>query len=280
MKVFFDVPKIKAFIENLYLITPCRIALFDDVFREIYTYSGRLSDFCKILRENETLLAECQKCDQFHFERCKKYKTTECYACHMGLQEIIVPIILKDKIVGYLMAGQIYHKKDDRFDFKPFADKLESFSFDLEQLNHSFSMLYTATPTQLEAIKQFLDMCVSYMCSHHLVGFNEDIRKEKIDTYILAHLNEEITVAQLCAEFGYTKTMFYRMTNELYGTPIMQHIKDIRMKKAKELLLDTTMKIQDIADATGCYDYNYFSKVFRQEVHCTPREYRKNRIKQ
>ncbi len=277
MNVNFDIEKIKKLIENLYLINPCRIAFFDAEYREIYTHSGRLSEFCSTLRQNEILNDKCRVCDNFHFELCKKQGSTLRYACHIGLYEIIVPILFDGKAVGYLMAGQI-RSVDDSFDLDSLLTKLNAFEFDNKQLINSFEKLYTSTPDQITAIQHLLEMCAFYISSNHLTSFGENPRKLEIDSYITSHINEELTVSRLCEHFGYGKTMFYRITNDIYGVSIMHHIKNVRIQKSKELLIDTTMKIHEIAELVGFFDYNYFTKIFKKEVHCTPRVYRKNRI--
>ncbi|MNL89168.1 HTH-type transcriptional activator Btr [compost metagenome] len=46
------------------------------------------------------------------------------------------------------------------------------------------------------------------------------------------------------------------------------------MDKAKELLSDPALKIQDISERLGYKDKNYFSKAFRNYYDCSPSEFR------
>ncbi|MNL54350.1 HTH-type transcriptional regulator CdhR [compost metagenome] len=46
------------------------------------------------------------------------------------------------------------------------------------------------------------------------------------------------------------------------------------MDKAKELLGDPDLKIQEISEMLGYRDKNYFSKAFRNYFDCSPSEYR------
>ena len=51
----------------------------------------------------------------------------------------------------------------------------------------------------------------------------------------------------------------------------------LRIGKAKELLADPSMRIQDVAEATGFSDVAHFSRSFKRFAGCTPGEYRNQR---
>lgn len=59
----------------------------------------------------------------------------------------------------------------------------------------------------------------------------------------------------------------------------MQHIRQLRIQKAKQYLSDTDLHIYEIAELVGIPDYNYFTKIFKKEANCTPKEFRENSIK-
>ena len=48
-----------------------------------------------------------------------------------------------------------------------------------------------------------------------------------------------------------------------------------KIEYAKELLICDYLSISDIAEMSGFSDVYYFSKVFKQETHTTPAQYRK-----
>ena len=51
--------------------------------------------------------------------------------------------------------------------------------------------------------------------------------------------------------------------------------RELRVTKAKELLLSTDMAVSNVAAAVGFGDYNYFIKVFKKEVGTTPAKFKK-----
>lgn len=59
------------------------------------------------------------------------------------------------------------------------------------------------------------------------------------------------------------------------GMTVLDKLTEIRLDKAKQLLLSTKLPIYDIAVKTGYENEFYFSKIFKKKVSCSPKEYRK-----
>ena len=57
--------------------------------------------------------------------------------------------------------------------------------------------------------------------------------------------------------------------------PFRDTIRDVRMKRVKELLLHSSLKLNQIADMVGYSDPKYMSKVFKEETGMLPAEFRK-----
>ncbi|WP_309121163.1 AraC family transcriptional regulator [Paenibacillus sp.] len=60
-------------------------------------------------------------------------------------------------------------------------------------------------------------------------------------------------------------------------TPIVDAINQVRMEKAKELLLTTDVSIADIAERTGYTNSSYFHRMFKKSFGVTPAEFRKSK---
>ena len=48
----------------------------------------------------------------------------------------------------------------------------------------------------------------------------------------------------------------------------------IRIDRAKELLGDSGARVQEVSDAVGFLDVAHFSRIFKNYVGCSPKEYR------
>ncbi|MDR0450868.1 MAG: helix-turn-helix transcriptional regulator, partial [Treponema sp.] len=66
-----------------------------------------------------------------------------------------------------------------------------------------------------------------------------------------------------------------RLFREELNLTLKSYVNSKRIEKAKDLLLNTNLKVQDIAAQLGYSHTQSFIAFFRQAVHCTPVEYRK-----
>ncbi|KRF02317.1 hypothetical protein ASG89_25060 [Paenibacillus sp. Soil766] len=96
-----------------------------------------------------------------------------------------------------------------------------------------------------------------------------------IKEYVAVHYNSNITLADLSARFFINPYYLSQLFKEKTGDTYLSYLMGIRIKKAKELLEETDLKIYEICQMVGYADTNHFSKLFERMNGCTPTEYRK-----
>ena len=69
---------------------------------------------------------------------------------------------------------------------------------------------------------------------------------------------------------NYFSMLFKRVT----GMNFIKYLQKLRIEKAKELLLQQDMKVQDILELVGFVNDKYFFKVFKEFVGATPHDYK------
>ncbi|MGA4366064.1 AraC family transcriptional regulator [Pantoea ananatis] len=96
-----------------------------------------------------------------------------------------------------------------------------------------------------------------------------------IKSYIDSHYHMEISRESVAKAFnispGYLSRLFSRESDVKFN----EYLKLARISRSKSLLINTTMKINEVAEKCGFSDTNYFCKVFRNINDCTPLEYRR-----
>jgi AraC-like DNA-binding protein len=97
----------------------------------------------------------------------------------------------------------------------------------------------------------------------------------KFSDYIEAHMNQTLSLADLCDEFHYSKNYIIRIFNEEFGVTPIQYINEAKMKRAMHLLEATSRPIGDIVAECGYLDYAYFYKRFVQKTGLSPLKWRK-----
>ncbi|WP_313134672.1 helix-turn-helix transcriptional regulator [Anaerocolumna sp.] len=93
-------------------------------------------------------------------------------------------------------------------------------------------------------------------------NYNKDISLKTIASY--SHLNP-----------GYISQLFKKES----GINFNKYLTDLRINKAKELLQERNLTIEEIATKIGYHDYFYFLKIFKKNVNKTPSEYRQELFK-
>ncbi|MCL2842805.1 MAG: helix-turn-helix domain-containing protein [Oscillospiraceae bacterium] len=101
----------------------------------------------------------------------------------------------------------------------------------------------------------------------------ENVVKE-IQTYIEMNYADEISLTMLSQWYYFSKEYLSRCFKEAAGCGIYEFVTDTRMKKAKELLMNTNAKISVVAKMVGYKDQNYFSRVFKKYYGVYPSEFK------
>lgn len=93
--------------------------------------------------------------------------------------------------------------------------------------------------------------------------------------YIHRNYCEEISVARL-AELEHLSTSQYRAVfRSVTGVSPRGYVTMLRMHRARELIVQTSLPFGEIAEQLGYRDPLYFSRVFRESCGVSPREYRR-----
>jgi two-component system response regulator YesN len=98
---------------------------------------------------------------------------------------------------------------------------------------------------------------------------------EKVIAFIDEHYGRsDLSLNVLADQFAVSLFHLSRTFKEQTARNFIDYVVDIRMLKAKELLLTTEDKIKDIADTVGYANVNSFIRIFKRVTGLTPKEYR------
>ncbi len=74
--------------------------------------------------------------------------------------------------------------------------------------------------------------------------------------------DESFGCPTLCEELKMSRSHVHRKLIEAFGLSCSEYIQQVRLEKAKELLLNTNHSIYEVAFKVGYSDANYFSRSF------------------
>jgi AraC-like DNA-binding protein len=79
---------------------------------------------------------------------------------------------------------------------------------------------------------------------------------------------------ELCEKLGMSRSQVHRKLKIQVNLSTSEFIKQIRLEKAKKLLIETDHPINEIAYKVGYSDANYFSRLFSDIFGISPSQYR------
>ena len=97
-----------------------------------------------------------------------------------------------------------------------------------------------------------------------------------ITRYLQEHLAEDISLSVLAEEFHLSSQYISQLFKSEIGVNFLAYLTNIRMEKAKKLLLSTSLSISEVSERSGYGDYRVFTKVFKKSEGITPSQYRRD----
>nr|WP_279289016.1 helix-turn-helix transcriptional regulator [Anaerosolibacter carboniphilus] len=92
---------------------------------------------------------------------------------------------------------------------------------------------------------------------------------------LIQHYSEGFKLKVVAQELGMSESNLTRVFKQYYDMTPSEYVMKIRVKKATELLRGKDKSIVEIAHEVGFKSLSTFYKNFKENIGCTPREYRK-----
>ncbi len=93
--------------------------------------------------------------------------------------------------------------------------------------------------------------------------------------YIRAFFNMPLSLVEISDYVGMNENYFSDYFKKNTGMTFKQYQTELRVKYAKQMLLDKQYSLEDISDAVGYNDVKYFQRVFKRVTGIAPGEYRR-----
>lgn len=99
---------------------------------------------------------------------------------------------------------------------------------------------------------------------------------ERLSAVVYQHIdNTAFSVEELAEAVHLSRVQLHRKLKAVANTTASQFIRDIRLAKAAQLLIDGELSVTQVAYAVGFDNLSYFAKVFQEQYHVLPSQYGK-----
>lgn len=93
--------------------------------------------------------------------------------------------------------------------------------------------------------------------------------------YMYEHIDNELTLDNLSSYFEVSTSHLSNLFKKNTGHSPIEFFIELKMDKACKLLRSSDMYTYEVAAALGYHDQYYFSRLFKNVVGCSPKDYRK-----
>ena len=155
------------------------------------------------------------------------------------------------------------------------ADEEHIFSLNagyFEEINHIFT-LDELCLWLVEIMNKLTDYVFRFVDVKHV-----DIIRKSVD-YIRRNFSKKITLEDVASYVYLSPSYFSKVFKDEMELNFNAYLNKIRIDKAKQLLVNDTVKLVDVSGLVGFEDQSYFSKVFKKLTDQTPGKYRESRGK-
>ena len=157
-----------------------------------------------------------------------------------------------------------------------------------ESINHIFSELYNVhDAVKLDYFKVKVVELLLFLLPIDFVTHQEKrpyFKKSQVDivkkmTYdITTNLEEHYTIKELSLKYGMSLTTMKNCFKAIYGYPIYEYLREVRIQKSCILLRNTPYSIIEIANLVGYENPSKFAAAFKCIMGMTPSKYRKTAV--
>jgi AraC-like DNA-binding protein len=108
---------------------------------------------------------------------------------------------------------------------------------------------------------------------HTVLPVTRNERLVPVLRYMESHISEEISLARISKEFAISERTLSRIFQAELSISFLQYLKQLRMVRAVEMMLQTSLTLSEIAYETGYQSISAFSNTFYQLTKVRPSQF-------
>ena len=231
------------------------------------------SPICTELKKDNGGFRRCFRCRNMALRRALESKLPFGGLCTGGVFEYTHPVLVDGEVAAVIFVGNILVPKEGN------ARLLSRLGEDRRDLLST--MEQSLGERDAIAIAEILDANIRRLLREGAAALGEKKNSliDNVKSYIRESTEFDLGTAHIAAVFHYNKSYLGRIFKEETGMSIARYLQNVRIARAKELLLQTRLPVIEIAARCGFSDVAYFNRVFKTAEKMTPTDYRhgKNR---
>ncbi len=271
-------------VRDLYNVGICYYDLSDFFHYNKYGVKNNRGHYCSFCEKTRSLFngrEACENSDKNEAVRlAKQYQAPFFFECHMGMKELVIPLLQDKELIGILFVGQCRIEGDNyRSIIQKNARRLNGNEAEMLSLYEQLPIVSQDDLLNIgKILSKYFDAKVlnKQLLTPEIVAADSDKGLAfLIQDYINANYSYNITPKSVANKFFINPSYASRCFAQKHGITLTEYIHKVRINRAKILLHSTNAPVSNIALNVGYIDANYFSRIFKKQVGLSPQEYRK-----
>ena len=143
-------------------------------------------------------------------------------------------------------------------------------------MEQAFEQLCILPEPSLMDFSVIFQLCEYYIINHTHILLDDKSTVKRVDDYLNQHLAEHLTLEGIAQQVNLSPTYLSTIYKKRTQMSLFKSIQKKRISFACYLLRNSAKNISEISLEVGLNDQNYFTRLFKEFMHVTPRYYREH----
>jgi AraC-like DNA-binding protein/ligand-binding sensor protein len=234
--------------------------------------------FCAFLAERKSCCAVCLQTQGRASEL--RGDSPHSMQCPYGLTETFVPIVLGERVIGFLCTGQVFTRamksgaRKSR-GMRVFPDAADTTGEGLRLWKRTRSIetgTYKATVQLLSFFAKQLSTLSNQLCIEQKA--QEPAVVTRARQFIAENKGKPITLATVAQASGSSMFHFCKLFRATTGVKFTEYVARSRVENARELLCNQRLRMCEVAYESGFQSLTAFHRAFQRVLGQSPTDYR------
>lgn len=270
---------LKKFQNDLYLLTGLPFDFVDTGLRHSEQLQAHrvFTPFCALVKSTPLGRKACECDERQAVADCVKKQRCMLRRCHLGLIDIIVPVVLNARVVGLFCTGQFSYNQLAQKHFQKIQKRLANMGVDITETRQAYFSAPVIEKRRVAAIMDLIQMVVGLIDTGRLQTLKTAVMHDptrRVLDFVEAHYAEPMTLPVVAKEAGLSVSRLAHVFKAQIGMSFTAYLSLIRVNWAKYYLTNSHLRVSETAFQVGFGNLSHFNHVFRRATGLPPTQYR------
>ncbi|MDR3174637.1 MAG: PocR ligand-binding domain-containing protein [Treponema sp.] len=281
--IFYN-EEVERYIESFVTCFNVRFVILSLEFEDMITGSPHVvSPYCHLVRYKLHKLTTCLHQNRQGCRRCQKESQNGTapfvYRCYAGLNEVVIPIIVNGRHIGYAMIGQFRTYNDDRS-----APEIPGELIDMcgklgldGALRKTWDELPLYDRKTTESMVNLFYVLINFIVMREYLDVHQPDLTEKILRWLDNHITDAIELDALASAMRCSRSTISHTIKRRLGISFRQLCAQKKVYRFEKIIaVEPSLTIAEAARRVGYDDPLYFSRLYKRIRFITPSTYVKS----